>query len=209
MRNNTFFKKVLPGLAICIFAASALYNPAYADSAFPYSYGYHLVPALALKDSFLHSLFYRAFHTVLCLFTNIRVAFPALQERDRNPDQKGIRSATAFCTLENLFGKLPLYQQRPHCCCAEPQRPKIPDKKIRSIQSHHHKKSPSPLKRAGEGGEFEGRGNTSRAGSDRMAAPWAVPVATKESTGIDSGDAGVPPLSKTTRPCCCYICRAA
>lgn len=33
MRNNTFFKKVLPGLAICIFAASAQYNPAYADSA--------------------------------------------------------------------------------------------------------------------------------------------------------------------------------
>ena len=126
--------------------------PAYADSAFPYSYEYHLVPALALKDSFLHSLFYRAFHTVLCLLRISVSPFPALQERDRNPDQKGIWSATAFCTLKNLFGKLPRYQQRPHCCCAEPQRPKIPDKKIRSIQSHHHKKSPSPLKRAGEGG---------------------------------------------------------
>lgn len=55
--------------------------PAYADSAFPYSYEYHLVPALALKDSFLHSLFYRAFHTVLCLFANIRVALSCVTRK--------------------------------------------------------------------------------------------------------------------------------
>ena len=46
--------------------------------------------------------------------------------------------------------------------------------------------------RWGKGGEFEGRGTPSRVSSDRMAAPWAVPVATKEATGIDSGDEGVP-----------------
>ena len=34
-----------------------------------------------LKDSFLHSLFYRAFHTILCLFTNIRVALSCLTRK--------------------------------------------------------------------------------------------------------------------------------
>lgn len=67
------------GKLICKAKQKAL--PAYADSAFPYSYEYHLVPALALKDSFLHSLFYRAFHTVLCLFTNIRVALSSLTRK--------------------------------------------------------------------------------------------------------------------------------
>ena len=48
------------------------------------------------------------------------------------------------------------------------------------------------IKRAGEGGEFEGRGTTSRARRDRMAARRAVPVATKEATGIDSNARGAP-----------------
>ena len=47
-------------------------------------------------------------------------------------------------------------------------------------------------KRAGEGmGGLGGKGNTSRASSDRRR-PQAVPVATKEATGIDSRDEGFP-----------------
>ena len=43
-----------------------------------------------------------------------------------------------------------------------------------------------------EGLFFRGKGNPSRASSDRMAASRAVPVATEEATGIDSRDEGFP-----------------
>ena len=50
----------------------------------------------------------------------------------------------------------------------------------------------SPIKaRWGKDGGLGGKGNTSRAGSDRRR-PQAVPVATKEATGIDSRDEGFP-----------------
>ena len=184
--------------------------PAYADSAFPYSYEYHLVPALALKDSSSIASS-TAPSTQFCAFLRISVSpFPALQERDRNPDQKGIWSATAFCTLKNLSGKLPRYQQRPHCCCAEPQRPKIPDKKVRSIQSHHHKKSPSPLKRAGEGvGNLRGGGTPLALAATGWRPLGPCPLRRRKLRASTAEMRGLPPLSKTARPCCCYMCRAA
>ena len=50
----------------------------------------------------------------------------------------------------------------------------------------------SPIKAPGEGmGGLGGKGKTSRASSDRRR-PQAVPVATKEATGIDSRDEGFP-----------------
>ena len=49
-----------------------------------------------------------------------------------------------------------------------------------------------PLKSAlGKGWGLGGKGNTSRASSDRRR-PQAVPVATKEATDIDSRDEGFP-----------------
>ena len=45
--------------------------------------------------------------------------------------------------------------------------------------------------RWGKDGGLGGKGNTSRASSDRRR-PQAVPVATQEATGIDSRDEGFP-----------------
>ena len=50
---------------------------------------------------------------------------------------------------------------------------------------------PSEKARWGRDGGLGGKGNTSRASSDRRR-PQAVPVATKEATGIDSRDEGFP-----------------
>ena len=132
--------------------------PAYADSAFPYSYACHLVPALALKNSFLHSLLCRAFHTVFVPFPEYPCRpFLRCKKGIAIRKQEGIWSATLYFGKSLREAATASATAALLLCPTSP--PKIPEKTARNIQIHYHKKSPSPLKRAGEGvGNLRGGG---------------------------------------------------
>lgn len=118
--------KKLPNRQGSLSARQQKALPAYADSAFPYSYEYHLVPALALKDSFLHSLFYRAFHTVLCLFTNIRVALSCLTRKGSQSGPERHLVGNGLLYFGKSLREAATVSATAALLLCQPNRPKIP-----------------------------------------------------------------------------------